>query len=88
MIIIGGTIAIIGLIPIVIAVIVLIPKLFGVLSGGQTTEILLEMVKIFSNPILYIASILTCIIWTINTLYTGYGIPTKLYLEIKKQISS
>ncbi|MFC1505856.1 zinc-ribbon domain-containing protein [Thermoproteota archaeon] len=88
MIIIGGTIAIIGLIPIVIAVIVLIPKLFGVLSGGQTAEILLEMAKIFSNPILYVASILTCIIWTINILYTGYGIPTKLYLEIKKQISS
>jgi hypothetical protein len=88
MIIIGGAIAIIGLIPIAITVIALIPKLLEVLPGGQTTEILLEVAKIISNPVLYVASILTCIIWTINILYTGYGIPTKLYLEIKKQISS
>ncbi|WP_455278147.1 zinc ribbon domain-containing protein [[Eubacterium] cellulosolvens] len=88
MIIIGGVIAIIGLIPIVIAVIALIPKLLGALPGGHPTEILLEVAKIFSNPVLYVASILTCIIWTINILYTGYGIPTKLYLEIRKQINS
>jgi hypothetical protein len=84
MIVIGGTIAIIGLIPIVVTFISLIPKLLSVLPGGHTNEILLEMMKIFSNPILYVASVLTCIIWTINILYTGYGIPTKLYLEIKK----
>jgi hypothetical protein len=88
MIIIGGAVAIIGLIPIVVAVIALIPGLLGFLPGGQTTEILFEMAKIFSNPVLFVASILTCIIWTINILYTGYGMPTKLYLEIKKQISS
>jgi len=88
MIIIGGAVAIIGLIPLVVAVITLIPGLLGVLPGGQTAEILLEMAKIFSNPVLFVASIMTCIIWTINILYTGYGMPTKLYLEIKKQISS
>ena len=85
MIIIGGAIAIIGLIPIAIIIIASIPKLLGVLVEGQPTEILIEVAKIFTNPMLYVASILTCIIWTINILYTGYGIPTKLYLEIKKK---
>lgn len=87
MIIIGGAIAIIGLIPTMIIIIASIPKLLGVLVEGQITEILIEVAKIFFNPVLYLASILTCVIWAINILYTGYGIPTKLYLEIKNKES-
>ncbi len=76
-------ISVIGLIPIGLAVMALIPKIISISIGvTDPSEILRALARVLVSPTLYAATIITCIIWTLNTLYTELGIPTKLYLEI------
>ena len=84
--ILSSIISAIGLIPIGFAVITLIPKIITI-SIGMTdpSEILRALARVLGSPPLYVATVITCIIWTFKTLYTDFGIPTKLYLEIREK---
>lgn len=78
-------IAVIGLIPIGIAAVPLIPRMVSAFIPGEPSEILRALAELLASPTVYLSFVIACVIWTVNELYTTYGIPTKLYLEIREK---
>lgn len=74
---------IIGLIPIGIAIIPKILAISTTLGQAEPAEALQILAGVLTGPTIHLASIITCAILTLGTLYVTYGIPTKLYLEIR-----
>ena len=86
-IILTAIIALVGFIPIVLAMVILTPKILVVLTNRDPSEIIHLFANLLATPTLYVGLIISCIIWTFNVLYTSFGIPTKLYLEIREENS-
>jgi len=82
--IIAITIGAISLIPMGIAIIPKILTIATTLEEASPAEALHMLAGVLTGPTIYVASIITCAILTLGTLYTTYGIPTKLYLEIRR----
>ncbi len=82
---IGFFLSIIGLIPIGIVTITLILKMISVFPKTEPAQILRLIADLMSSYTLYVAVAISCIVWTFDKLYTSFGIPTKLYLEIREK---